>query len=164
MTRLAVSPNAYSHAPRQHPNLIIGSLQVLVWLLGHPLAWCHHIARIDPALRPDCTFLDLEPAHWRHPLFRRLLLGYCIYAPILVAISGLLLWSFGRTGMVLAVGMLAPLLVAAVLLLVGGASFNIAVGLALSAPGGLLFAVGYALLGELGYPHKLTLPIAMLYM
>jgi hypothetical protein len=164
MARFALSPNAYSHAPRQHPNLLIGSLQILVWLLGHPLAWCHHIARIDPALRPDCTFLDLEPAHWRHPLFRRLLLGYCVYALLIVITSGLLLWSFGRTGMVLAVGMLAPLLVSAVLLVVGGTSFNIAVGLALSAPGGLLFAVGYAVLGELGYPHTFTLQIAMLHM
>src|SRR5215212_6969203 len=114
MIRSALSPNAYSHAPRQHPNLIIGSLQILVWLLGHPLAWCHHITRIDPALRPDCTFLELDAAHWRNPLFRRLLLGYCVYAALIVAVSALLLWSFGRTGMVLGVGIFAPLLVSAV--------------------------------------------------
>ena len=32
-------------APELHPNLILGSLQLLFWLFFHPSAWRNHVAR-----------------------------------------------------------------------------------------------------------------------
>ena len=40
--------NAYPDAPELHSNLILGSLQLLFWLLFHPTAWRHYVACIDP--------------------------------------------------------------------------------------------------------------------
>src|SRR5215510_11613047 len=79
---------AYTDAPEPHPNLFLGSLQLLFWLLFHPSAWRHHIARIDPTLRPDFCLAELQRAQWRHPAMRRLLVqGYVV----LLALSGLLI-------------------------------------------------------------------------
>jgi hypothetical protein len=46
MCRATPTPNA----PEQHPNLILGSLQLLFWLFFRPSAWQNHLKRIDPAL------------------------------------------------------------------------------------------------------------------
>ncbi|MFH7028288.1 MAG: hypothetical protein ACHBN1_23525 [Heteroscytonema crispum UTEX LB 1556] len=48
--------NAYTHAPEQHPNLILGSLQLLFWFIFRPKAFCNHLRRIDPTL--EINFLN----------------------------------------------------------------------------------------------------------
>ena len=58
---------AYTDASRLHPNLILSSLQLPFWLLFHPSAWRHFVARIDPALRPDFTLAGLSRAQRRIP-------------------------------------------------------------------------------------------------
>ncbi len=45
--------NAYTNAPEQHPNWILGSLQLLFWLVFRPSAWGNYLKLIDPALDPD---------------------------------------------------------------------------------------------------------------
>lgn len=72
MTELARPSNAYTDAPPLHPNLLAGSMQILAWLFLRPAAWRSHVARIDPALRPDFALIDLQRAQWRNPLLRRL--------------------------------------------------------------------------------------------
>jgi hypothetical protein len=42
--------NAYTDSPEQHPNLILGSLQLLFWLFFHPSALRNHFKQVDPAL------------------------------------------------------------------------------------------------------------------
>ncbi len=84
-------PDAYTDSPSLHPNLILGSLQVLFWIVFHPSAWRNHIARIDPALRPGFSLAELRREHWRHPVLRRLLLGYLVW-PLIVALVVAVLW------------------------------------------------------------------------
>ncbi len=40
----------YTHAPEQHPNLILGSLQLLFWMFFRPTAFRNHLKHIDAAL------------------------------------------------------------------------------------------------------------------
>ncbi len=52
----------YTHAPEQHPNLILGSFQLLFWTFFRPKAFRNHLKRIDPALdlnllNPNCLRL-----------------------------------------------------------------------------------------------------------
>lgn len=159
----STSAERYPLTPQLHANRLIGSAQLLTWVLWRPPAWRGYISRIDPALPPDCRFGDLTRAHWRHPLMRRMLWGYVVYVPLVLLASLLALLAFERTGVVFAVGMIAPLLVSLILLVVGGATQSIAVGLALSVPGGLVFALGYALIGDLGYPTHIDPRTLMLY-
>ena len=80
--------HVYTDAPELHPNLFLGSLQLLFWLFFRPSAGRHHVARIDPSLRPDFCLGELQRAQWRHPTMRRLLMqGYVV----LLALSGLLI-------------------------------------------------------------------------
>ncbi|MEH2433951.1 MAG: hypothetical protein V7K25_06810 [Nostoc sp.] len=60
MTSPQLPPNAYTNAPQQHPNLILGSLQLLFWLVFRPSAWRNHLKPID---------LILDNDYW---LFRKL--------------------------------------------------------------------------------------------
>jgi hypothetical protein len=88
--------NAYTDAPELHPNLILGSLQLLFWLFFHPSAWRNQATRIDSSLTPDFTLAELNEAQWGSPALRRVLLqGYGIL-PLLVGLStGLVLWLRG---------------------------------------------------------------------
>ncbi|MEG4066989.1 ATP-binding protein [Microcoleus sp. Pol11C2] len=49
MTSPNVPRNAYTDSPEQHPNLILGSLQLLFWIFFRPSAWRNHLKR-NPAL------------------------------------------------------------------------------------------------------------------
>src|SRR5215510_7138291 len=87
---------AYTDAPEPHPNLFLGSLHLLFWLLFHPSAWRHHIARIDPTLRPDFCLAELQRAQWRPPAMRRLLVqGYVVLPVLSSTLTALILWSYG---------------------------------------------------------------------
>ena len=160
---VSTSAEPYPLTPPLHANRLIGSAQLLAWVLWRPPAWRGYISRIDPSLASDCRFGDLSRANWRHPLLRRLLWNYVIYVPLVLLVSLLALLLFERTDAVFAVGLIAPLLVSLILLVVGGATQSIAVGLALSVPGRLVFAIGYAIIGELGYPSHIHSRSMMLY-
>jgi hypothetical protein len=82
----------YTDSPRLHPNFLLASLQLLFWIFVHPSAWRHHVARIDPALRPDFSLAELSRAQWRNPVLRRLLLGFLVW-PFLPAVVTVLWWS-----------------------------------------------------------------------
>ena len=89
--------NAYTDAPELHPNLIVGSLQLLGWLFFHPSAWRNYVNRIDPALPPDFALAELQAEQWRNPALHRLLLMSYGVLPLL---SGLLIslipwWAIG---------------------------------------------------------------------
>lgn len=141
------SPSVFTDSPPQHPNLILGGLQVLFWLFFHPSAWRNHMTRLDPELRPDFCLAELTQMQWRSPVLRRLLSGYLI-GPLLVvlALAGIL-WLWG-------VPLIAILFwIAASVLL----SISISLTVAISAS----FGVGLALAVLVGIVSGLTLaPIA----
>jgi len=99
MTSQGMPPHAYTDAPVLHPNLLIGSLQLLVWVFCHPLAWCHHVARVDPTLRPDFTLAELSWAQWRNPALRRfLLMTYFVRSCLTAFPVSVILWALQCTG------------------------------------------------------------------
>jgi hypothetical protein len=79
MTPPGIPTNAYTDAPEQHPNLILGSLQLLFWLVFRPSAWESHIHQLDPSLNKDFSLLQLlRNRHWQHPkIWRFVLQGSC---------------------------------------------------------------------------------------
>jgi AAA+ ATPase superfamily predicted ATPase len=120
----------YTTAPRLHPFFVLGSLQLLGWLLLQPHAWQSYVARIDPALAPQFCLAELNGHHWRNPALQRLLvLGY----GVLPLLGALLL---GLTGV--------PLPDMAYALAVGfgfGLPLSVAVGAGVSIPSILLFVL-----------------------
>lgn len=87
---LSLPHNSYADAPPAHPNLILGSLQLAVWIFFHPTAWRNHIKRIDENLRPDFSLAELKPSHWRHPGLRRLLIQAYLILPFFLALLSIL--------------------------------------------------------------------------
>ena len=83
----------FTDAPQAHPNLILGSLQLAVWVFFHPTAWRNHVKRIDENLRPDFSLAELKRSHWRHPGLRRLLVQAYLILPIIVAVLDIVLVS-----------------------------------------------------------------------
>ena len=78
--------NAYTHTPELHPNLILGSLQLLLWLSYHPTALRNHVKRIK------------VKGLWRNQAWWRLLLQGCFILPSLAYL--LTFWRFGVSALV----------------------------------------------------------------
>ena len=96
MTSPDVLHNAYTDAPEQHPNLILGSLQLLWWMVFRPSAFRNHLKRIDPAL--DFETDSRNRVQWKNWAFWRLLLQGYFILPILVnLLLGLVLWGLGES-------------------------------------------------------------------
>ena len=47
----------YTHTLQQHPNLRLGSLQLLVWMLFHPQAFRNHFKGIHPVFTVNTSFI-----------------------------------------------------------------------------------------------------------
>jgi hypothetical protein len=91
--------NAYTDVPTLHSNLLVGSLQLLFWIIFHPSAWQNHIIRIDPSLSSNFCLAQLSRTQWGQPDIRRLLLmGYMIWPALICLIISLLLWVSGAKG------------------------------------------------------------------
>ena len=107
MTPPSIPPNAYTHAPEQHPNLIVGSLQLLFWLVFRPLAWKHHIQRLDPSLDKNFSLIRLlTHQRWRRWQTWRFLIQAFLLLPILTSlIAGLISLSLGVSPERVALGM-----------------------------------------------------------
>ncbi|MEQ9355014.1 nSTAND1 domain-containing NTPase [Coleofasciculus chthonoplastes] len=77
MSSPSVPRNAYTDSPEQHPNLILGSWQLLFWIFFRPSAWRIHLTRIDPALHPNSNrWKHLQWRNWN--LWKFLIQGYLI--------------------------------------------------------------------------------------
>jgi hypothetical protein len=93
MTAPAIPRNAYTDAPELHPNLVLGSLQLLFWLFFHPSAWRNHVAHIDPKLRPNFCLAELNREQWRNPILQRLLImGFVIWPLLAGLLMSLVEW------------------------------------------------------------------------
>ncbi|NTU83762.1 MAG: ATP-binding protein [Chloroflexales bacterium] len=143
-------PNAYTDAPLQHPNLLLGSLHLHFWLFVRPSAWRNYVARIDPALGPDFALIDLSAAPWRTPAIARLLVQLCLVLPTLGAILvGLVLVASGQPLPTVVFGMTFALALGVVAGLPASVVGGVAVGTAVAILGGAAFGVGFALTGNL---------------
>src|SRR4028118_968340 len=95
MTSPNVPRNAYTNAPEQHPNLILGSLQLLFWLFFRPSAWQKHLKRMDPAL--DTQSNSKRGLRWQNLALWKLLIQAFLVMPVLAnsIVVALVLWLLG---------------------------------------------------------------------
>ncbi|MBV6623912.1 MAG: hypothetical protein KI793_13415 [Rivularia sp. (in: Bacteria)] len=49
----------YTHTPQQHPNLILGSLQLVLWMFFHPQAFRNHLKSIHPSFTANISFITV---------------------------------------------------------------------------------------------------------
>ncbi|BAY62510.1 hypothetical protein NIES22_25840 [Calothrix brevissima NIES-22] len=141
--------NAYTHAPQQHPNLILGSLQMLCWLFFRPAAWRNHLKRIDSTLDTDIFLITfIRQGRWRNLALWRLLIQGYIILPILVnLLVGLVLWALGTPIAIIFISVPFGLLGGLAVGLVGGLAVGLAFVLAFGC--GLMFGLTFGLLGGL---------------
>ncbi|BAY82951.1 hypothetical protein NIES267_24370 [Calothrix parasitica NIES-267] len=79
----------YTHAPEQHPNLILGSLQFLFWVFFRPTAFKNHLKRIHPILDTDIsliTALKRESDILENPALRKFFVQGFFILPILLGV------------------------------------------------------------------------------
>ena len=155
--------NRYTDAPELHPNLILGSLHLLFWIVFHPSAWRNHITRIDPMLPSEFTLTALTRTQLRHPTLRRVLGQVYLVLPLLTgAILFLMFWFWlGNVGpdqflasllhfiaITLAMGLLLGLVVSVATGVIGGMITALLVGFAGSFTGSSVaynFAIGLSI-------------------
>lgn len=85
LTRVVNLHNTYTDASQPSQNLLLGSLQLLGWLIFRPSAWRSHLERIDKDLAANFALADLTPEQWRNPALRRLLSQVYLVYPLLTA-------------------------------------------------------------------------------
>jgi hypothetical protein len=144
MTIQSVPPNAYSDVSDQHPNMILGSLQLLFWLFFRPTAWKNHIARIDPELRPNFFLAELNEVQWYNPALNRFLLQIYLIPSILMGLLiGLSSKRLEITFDIVAYGMTFGI--------VSGISTSVVGGAAGLVANGLVSSVAYFVTGDSGF-------------
>jgi hypothetical protein len=91
MTSPNVPRNAYTNAPEQHPNLILGSLQLLLWLFFRPSALLNHAEGIGMHLNSNSA--RRSHLHWESPKLWRFRLQTYLVVPLLITLSlALVVW------------------------------------------------------------------------
>ncbi len=95
MTSQNVPPNAYTDSPEQHPNLILGSLQLLFWIFFRPSALLNHAERIDRDLNSNSA--RRRHLQWESSKLWRFRLQTYLLLPLLISLLlGLVLWIWGQ--------------------------------------------------------------------
>jgi hypothetical protein len=147
--------NAYTDRPALHPNLLVGSLQLLFWLLFHPSAWHNHLARVDPSLPPDFCLAALSKQQWQNRPLRRLVVMIHLVWPVLITLLFVLMWILAGRSLPSAfflalVGLIEGIVAGVMLSLVVSVPFGAAVGLSTSLGlGGLPFVLSLSLAASL---------------
>jgi hypothetical protein len=138
MTSPDVPRNAYTDAPEQRPNLILGSLQLLFWIFFRPSAWRNHLIRINPDLnRKSPSWSHLRWRNWA--LWKLLIQGYLLL-PLLFNLP------FSFFLILLGLGESIEIFVLCILIsLAFSAAFGVAVSVALSVAFSLTFGIAFGI-------------------
>jgi len=156
MTPPSIPPNAYTDAPELHPNLILGSLQLLFWLFFHPSAWRNHIARIDPTLSPSFCLAELNKVQWRNRALHRLLIqGYLILPLLLGLLIGLSLWEWKSNSEAIVTGVAFGVAFGVASIIAFGVAFSMAGGIAVGVAGGMAFSAAVGVAGGISNQTKI---------
>jgi hypothetical protein len=84
-----IPKNTYTNQLSQHPNLFVGSLQLLFWFTLQPSVWNNQIQYLDPSLDKGLFLIKFfRHKLWKQRKIRRFLLQVLLLLPIL---SGLLI-------------------------------------------------------------------------
>ena len=181
MTNQADYSKIYTHAPEQHPNLILGSLQLLFWMFFLPTAFRNHLKGIHLLLETDTsliTVLRRESGILKNPaLWKFILQGFVILPISLTVLARAIVILFLMTlGMPLqeviflfllgtvygiaysvAFGVLGGVYFGVALNLVGVMAFGIAPGVAFGMGGGVTFGVAFGIGGSMVFGVALGL-------
>ncbi|NEU75229.1 ATP-binding protein [Hassallia byssoidea VB512170] len=132
----------YTHAPEQHPNLLLGSLQLLFWIVFRPSVWRNHLKRIDPALDPESQSWNRVKRR-NFDLWVLLLQGYLIL-PLLLNLSlNLLLLILGKSTEKFIFNVFFGTLISLVVGVYFGVSVNLACGLFISIIESIAFGIAF---------------------
>jgi hypothetical protein len=134
--------NAYTNSPSQHPNLLLGSLQMMFWLVLRPSAWKNHIQKIDLSLDKNFLLLELLTSQrWEKEQTSRFIIQVFIILPTLLNLTGgAVFLSLGAPpvqvllglAIGMSVGILGGIVVGMVFGVAVGAAFNIVVSISSS--------------------------------
>ena len=117
----------YSHTPEQHPNLILGSLQLLFWMFFLPKAFKNHLKRIHPVLETDTsliTVLRRGSGILNNPALRKFVLQGFFILPISLTV-------LARTVVILFLMALGMSLPEAITLFLRNVAFGVVLGVVL---------------------------------
>lgn len=143
MTVRHLPHNAYTDSPEQHPNLILGSFQLLFWLVFRPSAWNNHIRRLGFPADDFLLLALLTQQRWRQLKLWRFVLQGFILLPILTSlIVGGISLSLGTPLEQVALGVAFGVAFGVALGVALGVAFGVAGGVAYGVAGGV--AVGVA--------------------
>lgn len=151
----------YTDAPPLHPNLLVGSLHLLFWIIFHPSAWRHHVARIAPGLTADFTLPDLRRNQWHNPALRRLLIQLYLVWPLLCFLLFIPVFRFGRVS---PQDFVATLLHFTMIVLVMNLLFGTVVSVASGVVAGVAVGVTVGLAGSLisnFFAREITINVAI---
>ncbi|NEQ52625.1 MAG: ATP-binding protein, partial [Leptolyngbya sp. SIO3F4] len=159
MPKSEIPTNAYTYAPEQHPNLILGSLQLLFWLIFRPRAWENHLKQINPSFDKNVYLWQLlKNQRWRQREVRRFLIQGFILLPILLSlVIGIISWGVGTpfdfvafsvmfvVAFSMAIGMVAGVAMGAIGVVIGVA-FSVGIGVTVSVTGEVVYGVVYGVI------------------
>jgi hypothetical protein len=172
MTIPSLPANAYTNSLSQHPNIFLGSLQLLFWLVFRPTAWKNHIQQIDSSLNQNFFLLQLlTQQRWQKKQLWRFAFQTLILLPIFCSlVTGAISLSLG-TPWLRVLGGVAISTVGGVALsglvsmfggVAGGTALGMAFGVAGSVTRGFAFGVVGGMLGGIagGVAFGLLLGVA----
>ncbi|MCA9964935.1 MAG: ATP-binding protein, partial [Anaerolineales bacterium] len=131
--------NRYTDTPKLPPNLLLGSVRLLLWLFFHPSAWRGQVARLDVGVSPLFCLAELNGRSLRSLPFWRLLIRLTLTWPLVLGgglAGGLWLIRGDGTAALLA-GMVATAVSLLTTLIVGNVG-SLPVGIAAGMAAGLV--------------------------
>lgn len=141
----------YGDAPELHRNLLLGSLQLMGWLIFHPAAWRSFVARIDPDLPPEFCLAQLRRKHLRKPdLWRLLLIGHLVwpvFGGTIMRIGGC---ASSASALAVVFAIVSGAIISTLSGVMAGTTFGVLFGIAVAACSGtrLLLCVSCIILGS----------------
>ncbi len=164
----------YTHAPEQHPNLILGSLQLLFWLFFRPTAFRNHLKRIHPVFENNTSLITVLREEYEileNQAVRKFILqGFVILPVLVIVIANLSLVALGMPlqelislFLIKMVGEVEVSMVICMALgVVIGVAINVEVSMAVSIALGMAVSIAFGVaLAALGIKFSMILGMAV---
>jgi hypothetical protein len=97
MTTPSIPRNAYTHTPEQHRNIMLGTLQLIFWLVFRPSAWANYVHYLVPSSSNNFYLSHLlKNQCWKQPKVLRFLIQGFFLLPLTTSLlSSLIFLGFG---------------------------------------------------------------------
>ena len=143
MPKSELPANTYTYAPEQNPNIILGSFQLLLWLVFRPRAWGNHLKRIDLSFNKNVYLLQmLKDQRWRQSKIQKFFFQGFILLPILLSVlAGLHSWGSGTPSDIAMLGMALGVAL--------GVTFGIGFGITDGVAYGVAFGMAFGVVGSI---------------